>query len=176
MGMEAMAQVFMALTETNEPPAFEQVKFERPVVVREGAANTIRVAALVRAAGVWRLFCAARRRVFRSIISVRCVAWRALRWTKLHAQLTETIGLDPQHDLYGKVLFHTGAFDVCVSIARSRPRECAAEIMPDGTTTWFGRYLPAAWCSEIRALATLPSTPSRRAYRRSRSCRSASRE
>src|SRR5262245_37185120 len=51
VGLEAMAQVFMALTETNEPPVFEQVKFERPVVVREGAANTIRVAALLRAPG-----------------------------------------------------------------------------------------------------------------------------
>ena len=39
MGMEAMAQVFMALTETNEPPAFEQVKFERPVVVARGCSQ-----------------------------------------------------------------------------------------------------------------------------------------
>ena len=51
MGMEAMAQVFMALTETNAPPVFEQVRFERPVVVGDGAATTIRVAALVRAPG-----------------------------------------------------------------------------------------------------------------------------
>src|SRR4030095_13255852 len=44
MGMEAMAQVFMALAETNKPPIFEQVRFERPVVVGEGATTTIRVA------------------------------------------------------------------------------------------------------------------------------------
>src|SRR6185503_9379495 len=50
MGMEAMAQVVMALTETNESPSFEQIKFERPVVVGNGATNTIRVAALVRSA------------------------------------------------------------------------------------------------------------------------------
>ena len=68
-----MAQVFMALTETNEPPAFEQVKFERPVVIRENAVNTIRVAALVRAAGSVEVVIAARRRGFRSIISVQCV-------------------------------------------------------------------------------------------------------
>src|SRR6185369_13172055 len=51
MGMEAMAQVFTALTETNQPPVFEHVKFERPIVVRENTATTIRVAALVRAPG-----------------------------------------------------------------------------------------------------------------------------
>src|SRR6185312_10426448 len=51
MGMEAMAQVFTALMETNGPPVFEQLRFERPVVVREGAAHTIRVAALVRTPG-----------------------------------------------------------------------------------------------------------------------------
>ena len=51
MGMEAMAEVFMALAETNEPPLFEQVRFERPVVIGDGATTTIRVAALVRAPG-----------------------------------------------------------------------------------------------------------------------------
>ncbi|HEY0725536.1 MAG TPA: SDR family oxidoreductase, partial [Pyrinomonadaceae bacterium] len=51
MGMEAMAQVFMAVTETNTPPVFEQVKFERPVVIGDETATTIRVAALVRSPG-----------------------------------------------------------------------------------------------------------------------------
>jgi enediyne polyketide synthase len=52
------------------------------------------------------------------------------------------IGLDPAHDLYGKILFHTGRFQRLRKYHSLKARECAAEIMPDGTTNWFGLYLP----------------------------------
>jgi len=143
MGMEAMAQVFMALTETNEPPAFEQVKFERPVVIREDAGNTIRVAALVRASGQVEVVLRSSETGFQ-VDHFRAVCRVAS--APLHeAPRTvdaRTIGLDPHNELYGKVLFHTGRFQRLREYRALKARECAAEIMPDGTTTWFGRYLP----------------------------------
>jgi len=53
-----------------------------------------------------------------------------------------TIGLDPEHDLYGKVLFHRGRFRRLREYRALKATECSAEIIPDGTTTWFSQYLP----------------------------------
>jgi len=143
MGMEAMAQVFMALTETNEPPAFEQVKFERPVVISEGAAHTIRVAALVRAAGIVEVVLRSSETGFQvDHFRAVCRVASALLDQETRTVDPRTIGLDPHHDLYGKVLFHTGRFQRLREYRALAATKCAAEIMPDGTTTWFGRYLP----------------------------------
>ncbi|MCP2732006.1 SDR family NAD(P)-dependent oxidoreductase, partial [Symplocastrum sp. BBK-W-15] len=51
MGLEAMAQVAMALLETSEIPVFEDIKFNHPVVVSETSPLKIRIAALVRETG-----------------------------------------------------------------------------------------------------------------------------
>src|SRR5258706_102938 len=48
IGLEAMAQVAVALMGTNELPVFEQMKFNRAIVVSASAATRIRVAALAR--------------------------------------------------------------------------------------------------------------------------------
>jgi enediyne polyketide synthase len=53
------------------------------------------------------------------------------------------IGVDARHDLYGKVLFHSGRFQRLREYRALKATECSAEIGPDGTTTWFGRYLPS---------------------------------
>ncbi len=144
MGMEAMAQVFMALTETNEPPAFEQVKFERPVVIREGVAHTIRVAALVRAPGFVEVVLRSSETGYQvDHFRAVCRVASAPLDQEPRAVNPRTIGLDPHHDLYGKVLFHTGRFQRLREYRTLKATECAAEIIPDGTTTWFGRYLPA---------------------------------
>ncbi|HSL55357.1 MAG TPA: polyketide synthase dehydratase domain-containing protein, partial [Pyrinomonadaceae bacterium] len=143
MGMEAMAQIFMALAETNEPPVFEQVRFERPVVVADGAAHTIRVAALVRAAGSVEIVLRSSETGFQ-VDHFRAVC-RVVSAPLDQAPCTvdpRAIGLDPHQDLYGKVLFHTGRFQRLREYRALKATECAAEIMPDGTTTWFGRYLP----------------------------------
>lgn len=155
MGMEAMAQVFMALAQTNEPPVFEDVQFERPVVLRDGAANTIRVAALVRTPGCVEIVLRSSETGFQAD-HFRAVCRKAS--TRIEsAQRTidpATVGpsavavgtpviVDPGHDLYGKVLFHTGRFQRLREYRALRALECSAEIVPDGTTAWFGRYLPA---------------------------------
>ncbi|HKV35441.1 MAG TPA: type I polyketide synthase [Pyrinomonadaceae bacterium] len=144
MGMEAMAQVFMALTETNEPPVFEQVKFERPVVINEGATNTIRVAALVRTPGCVEIVLRSSETGFQAD-HFRAVCRPASGPSEPeHREIVDTrVIVDPAHDLYGKVLFHTGRFRRLREYRTLKATECSAEIMSDGTTNWFGRYLPA---------------------------------
>ena len=46
-------------------------------------------------------------------------------------------------DLYGGVLFHQGRFRRLGGYRTLRATECLADISPDGSTVWFGRYLPA---------------------------------
>ena len=144
MGMEAMAQVFMALTETDQPPVFEQVTFERPVVVREDEANTIRVASLVRETGCAEIVLRSSETGFQAD-HFRAVCRVATAPFEPASQPVETgtcVGVDPGRDLYGRVLFHGGRFQRLREYRALKATECSAEIMPDGTTTWFGRYLP----------------------------------
>ena len=51
MGLEAMAQVAMAVLRVDEPPFFEEVTFGHPIVAPAGQKATIRLAALVTAPG-----------------------------------------------------------------------------------------------------------------------------
>lgn len=144
MGMEAMAQVFMALAQTNEPPVFEQVKFERPVVVGEGRANTIRVAALVRTPGCVDIVLRSSETGFQADhFRAVCRTASTPMETANRAISNTTVIADAGHDLYGRVLFHRGRFQRLREYRALKATECSAEIMPDGTTTWFGRYLPA---------------------------------
>ena len=145
MGMEAMAEVFMALTETNEPPSFEQVRFERPVVVRDGATHTIRVAALVRAPGCVDVVLRSSETGFQvDHFSAVCrVGGAPLEPVHRTIDVGPRAVIDPEHDLYGRILFHSGRFRRLREYRSLRTTECTAEIMPDGTTNWFGRYLPA---------------------------------
>jgi enediyne polyketide synthase len=52
LGMEAMAQVASALDETNCPPEFRNLRFNRPIVVPPGKSIVLRVAAVRRQPGV----------------------------------------------------------------------------------------------------------------------------
>src|SRR5205085_3948642 len=52
IGLEAMAQVAMALSEREEPPVFEDVRFNHAVVVPGDSAMAISVAALERGPGL----------------------------------------------------------------------------------------------------------------------------
>jgi enediyne polyketide synthase len=144
MGMEAMAEVFMALAETNEPPVFEQVRFERPVVVGDGAAITIRVAALVRAPGCVEIVLRSSETGFQADhFRAMCrVGSASFNSSQHQLDVGPRVDVDPEQDLYGRVLFHEGRFRRLREYRALKATECSAEIIPDGTTTWFGRYLP----------------------------------
>ncbi len=145
MGMEAMAQVFMALTQTNDPPVFEQVKFERPVVVSDGAITTIRVAALARYPGCVDVVLRSSETNFQvDHFRATCrindgVSSEPMNRT---VEAGTRVVVDPGHDLYGRVLFHRGRFQRLREYHMLRTTECSAEIMP-GAANWFSRYLPS---------------------------------
>ena len=144
MGMEAMAQAFMAVTETNTPPVFEQVEFERPVVIGDETPTTIRVAALVRSPGCVEIVLRSSDTAFQAdhFRAVCRVGVGSLNSTEHTLDVGARIDVDPEHDLYGRVLFHEGRFRRLREYRALKATECSAEIMPDGTTTWFGQYLP----------------------------------
>jgi enediyne polyketide synthase len=146
LGMEAMAQAAIAVAGADSLPVFEDAVFQRPVAVPPGRSTTIRVAALVREPGLvevvlrdastgfaadhFRLLCR-----FGGDIDAA---------PRLLADLQEdgTVPLDPESDLYGSVLFHQGRFRRVRGYRRLSATECLANISPDGSTAWFGRYLP----------------------------------
>ncbi|HZI12438.1 MAG TPA: SDR family NAD(P)-dependent oxidoreductase, partial [Myxococcus sp.] len=150
LGLEAMAQVAMALAGRDTPPDFERVAFERPVVVPAGTRQPVRVAALVRASDV-------------VDVVLRCEAtgfqadhFRATcRWPEqatppapspaLPVSPEEAVahqGLEPRRDLYGGLFFHGGRFQRIARYLRLRATACVAELTPAPGEAWFARYLP----------------------------------
>lgn len=148
MGLEAMAQAVAALTGARRPPVFENVEFSRPVVLSGGGVR-MRVAALAR--GPRRVDVVVRSAEtqfqidhFRAVCRVEEGAPAPAAESPPRANSDSAAGvlLDPQRDLYDKVLFHRGRFRRVSKYRRLRATECVAEVSPDGSAGWFSRYLP----------------------------------
>jgi len=144
MGLEAMAQVSLALLNTNEPLTFEQVRFERPVVVGQNSTNTIRVAGLVRSPDCVELVLRSSETGFQidHFRAVGRIGGGKLESPPQALGQRQDVVVDPRHDLYGGVLFHGGRFQRLHKYHELTSQQCAAEISADGTTSWFSRYLP----------------------------------
>ena len=153
MGLEAMAQVAMALEGTRTPPIFEDVTFSHPVVVPDGVPVTIRLAALVHKPGTVEVVLRSGATAFQ-VNHFRAICRfggddpaGAVQSTPetdnafVDEQLPP-VGLDPDRDLYGGLLFHSGRFKRVRRYRQVAARQCVAEIEPGSTTDWFGRYLP----------------------------------
>lgn len=54
----------------------------------------------------------------------------------------EVVPIDPQQDLYGRLLFHEGRFRRLRGYRRLQSTRCEAEIAPAELTDWFGAFLP----------------------------------
>ncbi len=147
-GLEAMAQAAMALAGATAPPVFEQVEWFRPVTVSDKTPTTIRVAALRRTADLVEVCLRSEETDFHmNHFRAQCrfgagaesgaarVAWSQPG--------TNHVGLEPQKDLYDRMLFHEGRFRRVRSYRLLKAKECQAEITPDSDASWFGPYLPA---------------------------------
>ncbi len=147
LGLEAMAQAVMALLGTDDPPTFTDVQFARPVVVPEKTAVTIRVAALVKEPGRVEVVLRSEETAFGvDHFRATCLVSRENEdRSYLHdpRSLLADVPLDPDRDLYGGILFHSGRFQRLQRYRQLRATECLAEIAPDAPQDWFGRYLPA---------------------------------
>jgi len=162
MGLEAMAQVAMALAGSAEPPSFENVELTRPVVVPRDGKNTIRVAALVREPGVIEVALRCEQTGFQTDhFRARCRFGAALppslgnsQWPMANGQ--RRVALNPERDLYERLLFHTGRFRRVMNYRVLRAKECAVQLAPLLNATWFGRYLPqerVLGCGAVRDAA-----------------------
>jgi enediyne polyketide synthase len=174
VGLEAMAQAAAAVTGAMCPPVFEQVELLRPVAVASGRSTTLRLAALVRAPGRVEVALRDRQTGFAadhfralcrfdlgdldegSLATAMAAdaanarsagtgtAGTGLRPWEAPPVAAARLDIDPRRDLYGGILFQEGRFRRLGGYRRLRATECLAEIVPDGTAAWFGRYLPPA--------------------------------
>lgn len=157
LGLEAMAQAAMAVAGTETPPSFEDVELAQPVVVPDGGV-TIRIAALVREDGAVDVAVRSEQTGFAvDHFRATCRFDSALQPSRTvpariaPAALPLRLNLNPDADLYGKLLFHTGRFRVVRGYHVLAAKACLAELgeaatdgsAHGGARRWFGAYLPA---------------------------------
>lgn len=153
LGLEAMAQAAVGLAGGGEalvPPAFRNVRFDRPVTVAADGVVTLRLAALVRPASEGGGVEVALRSSetgfqvdhFRAVVDVGTGG--AADAGQPRPAVDAVLALDPGTELYGSFLFHQGRFRRLSGYRHLRATECAADICADGAVPWFGRYLPGA--------------------------------
>jgi enediyne polyketide synthase len=152
MGLEAMAQISMALAGSKTPPNFENVELSRPITVPTSGDRGIRLAALVRGPGKVEV-------VLRSDeTGFQADHFRAMcRFDRMSQPMSverrvppigarcdgeQLLSLVPREDLYGPILFHRGRFQRVEGYRELSATRCLAEVSPDGHARWFGGYLP----------------------------------
>lgn len=150
MGLEAMAQVSKALGETEQLPVFENVKFNRPIVVSEDSSTRIRIASLKRSANEIDIVVRCETTGFNvDHFSATCTFAKQDK-TEARSLTKNAIGKDktcsnllPAEHLYRNILFQSGRFERLESYRQLRARECVAEIRSQSGGDWFSSYLPA---------------------------------
>lgn len=148
MGLEAMAQVSMALMETEQLPVFEGVRFNRPIVAAEDSSTKIRIAALKRSADEVDVVVRCETTGFNvDHFSATCTfakqdTTRSLAKNAIGKDKTCSNLLPAEH-LYRNILFQSGRFERLESYRQLRARECVAEVRTQSGGDWFSSYLPA---------------------------------
>ena len=147
MGLEAMAQVAMALTGERQTPVFERVQFHRPITIHNGAECTLRVAALMQEDGVVEVVLRSSESGFEvDHFEARCRFGARPAGAERLAErddLNGPVPLDPGRDLYGGMLFQSGRFQRVLHYRVLRATECLVEVATDTAADWFGPYVPA---------------------------------
>ena len=148
MGLEAMAQVAMALTGESMPPVFEEIKFARPVTVAEHGRTVIRIAALVHSPGVVEVALRNEETGFQiDHFRAICRFDKESTLREAHApgvvESPSYVAIEPDLDLYNGLLFQGKLFQRLKGYRQLSARGCTAEIVPDGEINWFWQYLPA---------------------------------
>lgn len=149
MGLEAMAQVAMALVGAGAPPVFEDVGFNHPVIVPVTKSLKVRIVALNRGENKVEVALRSEETGFQvNHFQARCSFAKANEDESLLDELidesagSDSVALDPGSDLYGNLLFHTGRFRRLRNYRLLKARECIAEIGPETGGAWFSQYLP----------------------------------
>ncbi|MFJ9363923.1 type I polyketide synthase [Nocardia sp. NPDC101769] len=144
LGMEAMVQVACAATGRTEVPELENLSFDRPIVVERHQPRTIRVAALVRRAGVVDLSIRSAETSFQIDhfrATCRFIDGPPALAADEPAPALSRIALDPA-EMYGGVLFQGRRFQRLLGYTRIGTTGCSAEVDAENRDDWFGRFLP----------------------------------
>ena len=149
LGLEAMTQAAQALAGTDALPTFEDVRFDRPVVVPAEGTLRVRLCALVREDGAVDValrsdatgFTADH---FRALCRFGPVPEADGASSPRRADDGGEVEVDPERELYGGIFFHGGRFRRVAGYRRLRARECEAVLSASGDARWFGAYLPPA--------------------------------
>jgi enediyne polyketide synthase len=127
---------------------FERVEWLRPVTVSGQTHTTIRVAALRRSADLVEVCLRSEETDFqvdhfRAQCRFGAGAGNGAERVAWSQPGMKPVGLEPEKDLYDRILFHKGRFRRVRSYRLLKARECLVEITPDSGGSWFGSYLPS---------------------------------
>lgn len=144
IGLEAMAQVAMALVGSDLPPVFEAVQFNHPVAVPKHSSVTIRLAALVREPGCVEVVLRSEETAFQQdyFRAICRFGTSAAASAVLATGDLPPVVLDPRRELYGTLFFQGPRFQRLQGYQQIAALGCVAEIGGDDHGDWFGRYLP----------------------------------
>jgi enediyne polyketide synthase len=147
LGMEAMAQVAGALDETDYLPEFRNLRFNRPIVVPPGKSIVLRVAAVRRQPGVIALVVRSSTTQFHvDHFTGECIfssdSGRQMESPVSNVTRQKKLPLNPDGDLYGRILFHQGRFRRITAYHELEAKRCVADLSGSEKQQWFARYLP----------------------------------
>ncbi|HEY6968103.1 MAG TPA: SDR family NAD(P)-dependent oxidoreductase [Candidatus Angelobacter sp.] len=142
-GIEAMAQVAMALEETDQLPEFRSLRFEHPIVVPPQKSIKTRIAALRREPGRIDVAIRCANTSFQvDHFRAECLFDSAKRNKEIPVPpQVNSLAFDPGQDLYGPVLFHQGRFRRVDKYHWLQANESIAQLNPPSKSTWFARHL-----------------------------------
>lgn len=143
IGLEAMAQVAMALKGTEVLPHFTDVAFNHPIVVEN--AETLQIAALVRDRQRVDVVLRCAQTQFKVNHFQACCDFGppTAQIPVWPASTMRPVEISPEETLYSTFLFQRGRFQRLQQYRHLEATQCTCEIIADDTA-WFGRYLPAA--------------------------------
>jgi enediyne polyketide synthase len=146
LGMEAMAQVAVAVTGQPGPPVIEQAEFSRPIVVPPDGSTTIRIAAVVTDDDTVEV-------VIRSAETAFAAEHFRGRLRFGGAGVPDgppvqssdgppPVRLDPFTDLYDGLLFQGRRFQRLLRFHRAAARSVDADVAAIEAPDWFASFLP----------------------------------
>jgi enediyne polyketide synthase len=148
MGLEAMTQAAMALSGAGALPVFEDVRFNQSVIVPATKSSTVRIVALRQGSNYVDVALRTEETAYQvNHFQVRCKFAKAKSIGNDscfdESATSERVSLDPERDLYGDLLFHTGRFRRLANYRLLKAKQCIAEISPDTRGSWFSQYFPS---------------------------------
>lgn len=145
-GIEAMAQIAMALEDSDQLPEFENLRFHHPIVVPRNKSVTVRIAGLRRQPAAVSVVIRCSSTSFQvDHFTAECRFQSATEPKGIPAaQLVpqRALSLDPAHDLYGGILFHQGRFRRVEKYFLLQANRSLAELAQPTSSPWYARHLP----------------------------------